>query len=276
MQGKKAKAAPPPAKVPAAKGAKRATKVRKAKEYQVPEGPTLKYSVLVQRAEGLSETELSDYFSSWGTVVSVLKPKDDHGFVTFASAASVVTLRALPTLHSVGEKGKKVLVLQRYEPADPYWAKMEQRTEAALEQLENNALVTPKTLRFHESKRPSILKPGQPVHLLHAWHTALHLSFVDECYPLHVQLVWTLELRNTSAQDRMLESAVLVPTVPDLRLKRGFVRRTLAEPSFSSLPSPLTRLQRATFSNGKERGGSSWAFNLGSPTDMVSFVMRCL
>jgi hypothetical protein len=145
----------------------------KRDEHGVPTGPKLKYSVLVQHAEGVCETTLASYLAQWGVVVSVKKVADSHGFVTFNSAASVVALLDLPSVHSVpingGKEGaqpasKRVRVLPRLVPTDPFWAEKEHQIEAALAQLEDPHYIKPAHLRFREDKRrPTVLRPGQAV-----------------------------------------------------------------------------------------------------------------
>ena len=144
----------------------------KRDEHGVPTGPKLKYSVLVQLAEGLCEATLASYFAQWGVVAYVKKPADSHGFVTFNSAASVVALLDLPPMHSVpisGKEGaqpaaKRVRVLPRLVPTDPFWAEKEHQIETALAQLEDPHYIKPAHLRFREVKRRStVLRPGHAV-----------------------------------------------------------------------------------------------------------------
>lgn len=147
----------------------------KRDEHGVPTGPKLKYSVLVQQAEGVCDTTLASYFAQWGVVVSVKKLADSHGFVTFNSAASVVALLDRPPTHSIpissGKKGaqpasKKVRVLPRLVPTDTFWAEKEHQIEAALAQLEDPQYIKPTHLRFREDKRrPTVLRPGQAVQI---------------------------------------------------------------------------------------------------------------
>ncbi len=142
------------------------------RQHGVPTGPKLKYSVLVQHIEGVCEATLASYFAQWGVVVSVKRVADSHGFVTFNSAANVVALLDLPPMHSVpisGKQGaqpaaKRVRVLPRLVPTDPFWAEKEHQIEAALAQLEDPHYIKPAHLRFREVKRRStVLRPGQAV-----------------------------------------------------------------------------------------------------------------
>lgn len=180
----------------------------KRDEHGVPTGPKLKYSVLVQQAEGVCDTTLASYFAQWGVVVSVKKLADSHGFVTFNSAASVVALLDRPPTHSIpissGKKGaqpasKKVRVLPRLVPTDTFWAEKEHQIEAALAQLEDPQYIKPTHLRFREDKRrPTVLRPGQAAG-------------------------WTVELCNDGAQDRALSSVLLVPARQEFRLLKSYL-----------------------------------------------------
>lgn len=159
-----------------------------------PQREALKYSVVVQKTEGLSEALLKDYFEKgWGAVVSVEKKSSnkngavmDQAYVTFKSAQSVEALLALDKRHPImveethtqpstgaGSNGtatkvvmkdRVITVLPHLLPQSEYWAKEALRKEAALAQLEDPDTVTPANLRFIESKRKrSVLRPGQEV-----------------------------------------------------------------------------------------------------------------